>query len=426
MALVVTFVLEEPTTAMANMFTRLHPDEIGCVYGYLDLQSILALAQCSRSLHRDADQRATLKNVPWLILKPRARYPTSGILLKHPRIAFTGRISHIRKLPGEFLSIIKQLIVEKLTLDADGAVLAALLPRAVHLSVFVLRNCDLGDDSMAAMINSLSGLSQYINISNNTLPGPISVAALGAHIATNNSLTFLDMRSSFPEMDGCAEILAQGLAENRSLTHLDIAGNKIGDDGLACIASAISTDMPLHTLGLGWNTLTEKSSAALDELIRKLPVLNTLAIQHNGLGDAGIAAIGASLIGSKVHHFAARCNNITPAAADSLEMLVIGLPALGTLDISLNKIEAPGVTAIAAGLRVRKTGPLQMLNLGYTDGGEAALILIRECIRDGFLKSVTVNLQYCRFNKYDYLKCHSYNEELFDGLPPDSIKSWYH
>jgi Ran GTPase-activating protein (RanGAP) involved in mRNA processing and transport len=415
------------------MISSLRPDEIGCVLGYLDLPDILALAQCSRRLYRDADQRAAFMNAPWLILRPRARYPTSGILLKHPRIAFKGRISHIRKLPNEFLSVIKQLIVEKVTLDADGAVLSTLLPRAVCLSVFVLRNCDLGDDAMAAVINSLSGLSQLrlINISNNTLSGPISVAALGAHIATNNALRFLDMRASFPKIDGCIEILAQGLAKSRSLTHLDIAGNKIGDVGLAritsAISSAISSGIPLQTLGLGRNLLTEKSSGTLTELLRKLPLLNTLAIQYNSLEDAGIAAIGAALIGSKVVNLNTRGNKITPAAADSLEMLVIGLPDLRTFDISNNMIKAPGVTAVATGLRARKTGPLQVLNLGFTDGGETELILIRECIREGFLKSVTVNLQYCGFTKrFDQKKFHSYDDELFDGLPLGSINSWYY
>jgi hypothetical protein len=401
------------------MFNRLHPDEIGYVLSFLDdLYDILAVARCNKGLYRDADQRAAFKNVTWFTLRARESYPTSGLLFKHPRLAFEGRVSHIRKLPEEFLSVIKKLTVVKTTLDADGDVLATLLPQAQCLSILIFYDCDFGDDIMATIMGSLSGLSQLhtIDISNNKLAGITSIAALGAHIATNNALTFLDMRSSFPETNGCAEILAQGLAKSRSLTHLDISGNNIGDGGLASIASAISSDIPLHTLNLGWNLLTEKSSGALTELLKKLPLLKTLTAQANRLGDVGIAAIGAALIGSKIQNLSVNYNYITSAASSSLEMLVAGLPDLRTLNININKIEMHGVAAIVVGLRARKTGPLQLLELACTGGREPALMLIRKCIEEGLLKSIIVDSSYCPFDSV------SKTADFFDGLPTGSVK----
>jgi Ran GTPase-activating protein (RanGAP) involved in mRNA processing and transport len=84
-----------------------------------------------------------------------------------------------------------------------------------------------------------------------------------------------------------------------ALTHLAIQDNRIGDDGLAALAEALSHGaLPrLRWLYAGQNGFGDAGVAALAGALRRgaCTALTRLGLQANSVGDAGLSALGDAL-----------------------------------------------------------------------------------------------------------------------------------
>jgi hypothetical protein len=142
--------------------------------------------------------------------------------------------------------------------------------------------------------------------------------------------------------------LADFIAENKTLLHLDISYNNIGDAGAASIAKALPNSQ-LETLNIGLNNIGDAGAASI---ATELPnsKLETLNIGSNKIGDAGVASIATALPNSQLKALNIYYNGIGNAGAASI---ATALPnsQLGKLYINGNKITDAGAKVIAQALK---------------------------------------------------------------------------
>ncbi|XP_051865148.1 NACHT, LRR and PYD domains-containing protein 3-like isoform X3 [Pristis pectinata] len=90
----------------------------------------------------------------------------------------------------------------------------------------------------------------------------------------------------------CTEDLASALSTNRSLTNLDLGGNKLGDSGLKLLSAALRyPDCKIQKLGLGANCLTDSCTEHLVSVLSAIPSLTDLCLRSNALTDQSIPAL---------------------------------------------------------------------------------------------------------------------------------------
>ena len=119
------------------------------------------------------------------------------------------------------------------------------------------------------------------------------VGGVGA-LKTNSSLTILNLSGNvLRDVEGVA--IADLLKTNSSLTTLNLAHNELGEDAGVAIADALERNTTLTTLDLGINDLGEVGGAAVAGALERNTTLTSLNLAHNDLGDVGGAAIARAL-----------------------------------------------------------------------------------------------------------------------------------
>jgi hypothetical protein len=81
-----------------------------------------------------------------------------------------------------------------------------------------------------------------------------------------------------------------GLASFQTIRIIDLAGQRIGDDGLCDLCFGLK-DCPVETLSLSRNLITDIGLAYLAGVLRSLKQLDTLHINENNFGDDGVEAL---------------------------------------------------------------------------------------------------------------------------------------
>ncbi|KNC49327.1 uncharacterized protein AMSG_05326 [Thecamonas trahens ATCC 50062] len=140
-------------------------------------------------------------------------------------------------------------------------------------------------------------------------------------------------------------LLAFALASNTTLTQLVVSncGARTGIDKLTAGLLANPGPASLALLDLSFNPLKDKGVAALAPALDTLPFLTTLNLKATSMTGDGLAALLAS------------------RPPDS------PLHAITALDISSNRLEATGSSALGAWLAGHRVVRLQSLGLGSTD-----------------------------------------------------------
>ena len=244
---------------------------------------------------------------------------------------------------------------------AAAAVIAQLLHHNFFFGQLELGTNLLTDKGAVILVKTLSKSISlvHLGLSSNEIT-PEGAATLLRALATNQSLTSLDVSSNEGQhrnrlaVKGC-EALAQLLAKNRVLAHLNIAGTGVGGDGIQLLAQGLRGNTTLLTLNLGNNGLMGKSIEEFSRVLvsTKLKVLN---LAGNRLGAAGCECISLLLQGE----YQAYC-------------------PLFSLDLSKNGINHVGVTKLYSALSrnsTLKTLNLESNPLGSVSNSELMLFLI--------------------------------------------------
>ena len=105
-------------------------------------------------------------------------------------------------------------------------------------------------------------------------------------------LRLLRIRSYTPESGKfLATVLAESLKHLTSLETLNLAGNRIGYDGVIAVTGGLKSLTSLKTLDLSMSGMGDRSAAKLAEGIKHLPSLETLNLAWNEIGYDGIVAL---------------------------------------------------------------------------------------------------------------------------------------
>jgi hypothetical protein len=105
-------------------------------------------------------------------------------------------------------------------------------------------------------------------------------------LTDNSTLTSLDMDLNWIDDEG-VKALARALAHNSTLTSLDIRRNKFGDDGAKVLAHALLNNSTLTSLGIRGNGISRSTLHIIDEVIvRNKNLKNSLARQGRAVTSA--------------------------------------------------------------------------------------------------------------------------------------------
>ena len=192
--------------------------------------------------------------------------------------------------------------------EAGARAIAGLLGR-LRLSTLRLNGCALGDGGVAAVLSVAAGVEA------------LEVSANGV---------------------GAGEALA-GVPLSGTLQRVDLSSNQLGARGVERLAAS-AWARRLRELALDTNEIGD--APAVLQLLERLPALERLSLQDNGIGPAGAGGLAGSLLPARITR----------------------------LDLSWNALGDAGVSALLSG---RAWASLQQLGLSRNDIGLAGCATVR-------------------------------------------------
>ena len=132
---------------------------------------------------------------------------------------------------------------------------------------------DSGAEALAGALQSPATQLSYLSLSYCEITSK-GVKALAGALRTNRSLTDLRLRSIHVEV--LAEVLAEALQWNRTLTHLDLSFNDISDTGaIQLVQTLLNKNNSLAYLNLFCNRIGAEGQAKLELIDQKRCVIKT-------------------------------------------------------------------------------------------------------------------------------------------------------
>ena len=207
---------------------------------------------------------------------------------------------------------------------------------------------NLGMETLARAL-AVNRTLEHLDISSNNI-GDTSVAHIAKALLTNTTLKTLCVchLKGFIS-DSCAESLARALVDNgSSLKRLEISGNKIGDKGIDHVANALSTNTLLEVLSVRKCDISDLGAELLARALAVNRTLETLDISHNNIGDNGITHIATILESNTTLELLSveRCG-ISDLGAESIASALAANSSLKKLVINNKNIGDDGIAHIA-------------------------------------------------------------------------------
>jgi len=151
-----------------------------------------------------------------------------------------------------------------------------------------------------------------IHLNSNVIEYQGAIAISKALSNSTTTIETLSLTDNFIGDAGAIEI-AKGLSKNTSLRRLNLMKNNIGDRGATALAEALCINATLQSLKIGSDTgIGDQSSFAFSKMLATRNVtLLRLAFNRCTIGNQGIAALGAALSTNKtLHSLSVEYNNI--------------------------------------------------------------------------------------------------------------------
>eukprot|EP01006_Ploeotia_vitrea_P027563 TRINITY_DN60350_c0_g1_i1.p1 TRINITY_DN60350_c0_g1~~TRINITY_DN60350_c0_g1_i1.p1 ORF type:complete len:642 (+),score=85.98 TRINITY_DN60350_c0_g1_i1:37-1962(+) len=271
--------------------------------------------------------------------------------LKNNRVGDVGAKALAQALKGSSISINLQLSNNCISQEGAAALCAAFvgLPNSVfHLghnaigvigathyaqtaadnkafTEVLLPNCDLGNDGVIAISQTLRGLRQIssVDVSRNRV-GP----------------------SGLQELCGCFS------HPKGKIISLTLNNNPIKIEGVQAVAALIKATSSLDYLGLSGCEVDDIAADILATAMKRNNTVSSLVLSKNKLTDTAASAFAHCLVyNRRILHLDFRNNNITDKGAHDMAFTMKNQRTLKTLNLSGNPITDAGVKAILGALK---------------------------------------------------------------------------
>lgn len=258
--------------------------------------------------------------------------------------------------------------------DADAVKLAAAIAANATLEELYLSGHKLGVEGLQAFGDCLAANAtlRQLCVGHDEL-GDAGVKLLCDGLARNprSGLQVWDLEFKGLSHDGVAALGAL-LAVNSSLTTLTLARNQIGDEGMTHLVAGLTANgqSKLAVLHLTDVSVTGAGLDSLAELIESPNCsLETLALSFNDLSGASTRFFEALGANSSLRTLHLKDCHLATSHADALSAALAHNATLKELDLSDNLLDSDAVAAIARGIHTNTT--LQTLKLGNNRAGDA-------------------------------------------------------
>ncbi|XP_072890879.1 NACHT, LRR and PYD domains-containing protein 3-like isoform X2 [Hemitrygon akajei] len=174
--------------------------------------------------------------------------------------------------------------------------------------------------------------------------------------------------------DSGAEDFASALSTNRSLTELNLSGNKLRDSGVKLVSAALrNPECKIQRLWLSMVGLTDSGAEDLVSALSTNPSLTELDLSDNKLGDSGVKLVSAALRNRvcKIQKLRLESVGLTDSGAEDFVSALSTNRSLTELNLSGDKLRDSGVKLVSAALRNPecKIQKLELRMVGLTDSG---------------------------------------------------------
>jgi hypothetical protein len=186
---------------------------------------------------------------------------------------------------------------QQLRAYADG--LCQLGDQGVSIRRLELANNALTDDGLVPLARALATCSrlEYVDLSENRIRSD-GCEALGRLLCMNDPPSRINTLKIAKNNlgDGAGRVLCDALADQLTVTALDLSSNKLGGlrfgEALRCL---LENNSVLQRLDLGWNGITSSIARKIVPALSDTLSLQYLGLQWNALGDVGGVALGYAL-----------------------------------------------------------------------------------------------------------------------------------
>jgi hypothetical protein len=159
-------------------------------------------------------------------------------------------------------------------------------------------------------------------------PNDEDIAEISEIIKTNKSLSSIQLvRSNFLG-DGAAELIADAIKENSTLTDIALRATNITDDGGIKLAKSLKHNQTLTSFDLSYNRISDRTAVNFAESLKYNKTINTLDLSYTGIDDEGVIELANAL----------KVNN-----------------SLIGLDLSYTNIGSNGAIKLAEAIEINKT-----------------------------------------------------------------------
>ena len=291
------------------------------------------------------------------------------------------------------------------------------------ITCLYLRDCNIGDEEVEELlarckdfIPSLKVLDLFMNnithkgiesiIKSNTDLTHISVACNpigddGIHLFLLKHLIQLNISNI--SMTAVGTCILDEFSDNNSLQSLKISDNNIKDIGLTGILNNLPSTL-VQLIVAGCN-LTYHGAVSIGILLSVNETLKHLEISSNSIGDDGISAISIGLHVNTTLIQLVACNcEFHSKGAESVAIMLRANKTLKYLDISRNQIGDDGTTAVALSIQTNTT--LVQLNISSCDFCKQGAEGIAEVLRvNRTLTYLDISENYIEYDEISALAC---------------------
>ena len=325
---------------------------------------------------------------------------------------------HAEACPAGALHGVTELDISNNKIGDNGiAHIATALQTNTTMTRLCISMCSMSDEGAESLGRALaanrSNAMQELYISGNKI-GDNGVASIATALQTNTTMTILDISECSMSDEG-AESLARALIANRSnaMQKLYISGNKIGDNGVTSIATALQTNTTMTVLGISACNMSEEGAESLARALAISRSLQVLLMHYNDISDNGIAHIATALqTNNTLKTLAIGGETITDEGALSLAAALTANSSMKVLTLYWSSAH-PDSTLKKIGECVSKSTLEELELIMNIPSGEEACSLeeggkeLVQFLEDSHLQILHLKLYYIA---YSYLQSHQLDQ----------------